>query len=237
MNNINEGDCITLEMYDQALKEHHDQMLKMKDKDIDKLLKAIDKLEKMSRQNKKLIGSLLEYIAYTLFNQEYFDVSINERTGANEIDLLIELSITGCRIIDEISYYNDFPKSIIVESKNLNKKIDITYVGKLKSLMDVTSVKFGIFISYKGLAGRGRKSWYGAKGFTKMIAVSEKELKDKCIIIDVTIEDIKKFLKTDPNLLKFLRKKREDLIKDVDRDFQYITKHPLEVKFKYIIDK
>lgn len=232
-NSCNKG--ISLERYDEILRKHHDQMLMMNDYDVKKLLDYIENFEKMKRKSRSAIGAALEYIAFELFNQKYFDISINERTSTNEIDLLLELSITGHKIIDEIPYYKDFPKSIIIESKNYNKKVDVTYVGKLKSLMESTSIKLGIFISYKGLAGRDSKSWYAAKGLTKIIAVSEKKIEDKYIILDINIDDIKEFLQDEPNLLKFLKKKREDFIKDVERDLQYISKHPLEDKIKKLL--
>ena len=235
--NINDDAIITLGQYDNYVRKHHNQMLKMNDSEVKKILDYIENFKKIKRKTPKIIGSTLEFIAFELFNQRYFDISINERTGVNEIDLVLDLSVTGHKLINDIPYYKGFPTSIIIESKNYKETVDVTYVGKLISLMKLASIKFGIFISYKGLTGRQNKSWYAAKGLTKMIALTEKNIVDKCIILDINIDDIKEFLEKDPNLLKYLHNKRKDFIKDLSRDFGYITEHPLEKKIKMILTK
>lgn len=46
------------------------------------------------------------------------------------------------------------PNKFITECKNHNKKVDVTWVGKFYSLMNLTDNSLGILFSYKGLTGK-----------------------------------------------------------------------------------
>ena len=58
------------------------------------------------------------------------------------------------------------------ECKNYKKNLDVTYVGKLYSLMTVTGVSTGIIFTQKGLTGRS-EGFKDAYGLTKVLLMVE----------------------------------------------------------------
>lgn len=231
MSKVVYGEMVTLDEWCKVMEKHHDVMLRMEDSVAGDVVDAVEKFKEFKAKNTDEAGDVLEYIVYKLFSQKIFNVRLNERNGFNEIDLLIEMSISGCHVLEDVPIYKDFPKKFIIEVKNYKSKVNVTYVGKMKSLLDTTGTKFGIFISRYGLTGRDKNVWKDATGLARAIATSEDDVSQKCVILDFKIEELSLMLSKERNIIKILNRCREDFITGVNSQFEYITTHPLEEKF------
>ena len=145
----------------------------------------------------------------------------NIRTKTNEIDLFIELSEKGYFYRSRL--YPSLPKKFLVECKNYNETVGVTYVGKFYSLMNVSNTNNGIFISKKGLTGNP-DSWSDSKGLVKKIA-----LKNNCFILDFDLSELKNL--KGKHLNKMLSDKLNCLKLDVSFE-KFIKPHELENSLK-----
>lgn len=181
-------------------------------------------LAKMSEDNltstKK--GEVLEsFMLYIVEAHKLFEIKTNISTSTNEIDLLLSPTLFG-KIIIEHAYNGVIDNNLIIECKNYVSKIDVTWVGKLASLLNITNTSVGIMMSPEGVTGRN--NWDASKGLIRKIA-----LKNNIYILDLTFSDINTL--EDNTLLDVIKKKVDEL--KLDTDFsKLITSHSLEEKFE-----
>ncbi len=183
---------------------------------------AIDQIVSGNFKSTKDIGDALENLIAKIFEvHKLYFIKQNLRTKTNEIDLFIELSEKGYFYRSRL--YPSLPKKFLVECKNYNETVGVTYVGKFYSLMNVSNTNNGIFISKKGLTGNP-DSWSDSKGLVKKIA-----LKNNCFILDFDLSELKN-LKV-KHLNKMLSDKLNCLKLDVSFE-KFIKPHELENSLK-----
>lgn len=186
---------------------------------VDNLYKELCDSLHMKQSNK---GKILERIADEIFlSTKMYTNKVNIRDSSNEIDLLVDLNNLGkleSNILPDIMKNNN---QIIIECKNYNKKIDVTWIGKFHSLLRNRKKKLGIIFSYYSLRGKGQ--WDSAKGLVKKIY-----LIDEIAIINITKEDIEKIVKNEISIIKIIEEKYNELVFQTDIE-KYIKKHPAEI--------
>lgn len=199
------------------IKELYGVRGKVKEK-IDKLFLDLEASEKNQNINK---GKILERIADELFiSTKMYNNKVNIRDSSNEIDVLVDLNNLGqieSEILPDIMKSN---KQIIIECKNYNKKIGVTWIGKFHSLLRNRNKKFGIIFSYYSLAGKG--NWDSARGLIKKIY-----LKDNIAIINICKDDIKEIVEKKKCIVNIIEQKYNELVYQTDIE-EYISKHPAE---------
>ena len=159
-------------------------------------------------------GKLLEDIAQNIFNSfPIFYIFSNIKNSSNEIDLVVNLNEDG-KILQSDGLIPFKDKFFLVECKNYNNTVSVTWVGKFYSLINSVHTHLGILLSYHGFSGKSQcKGWNSASGLSKKIALSEKNLDDRIYILDFNIEHIQKICNGE-NLLYLI----EDEIKKIDLD-------------------
>lgn len=185
---------------------------------VDKLFKELEESIDIKGTNK---GKILEKIVDEIFlSTNMYKNKINIRDSSNEIDVLVDLNNLGeieSDILPDIMKQN---RQIIIECKNYNRKIDVTWVGKFHSLLRNRKKKLGIIFSYYSLKGIGH--WDSARGLTKKIY-----LKEGIAIINITKNDIEKIVKNDTCIVTIIEEKYNELVFQTDIE-AFISKHPAE---------
>jgi len=145
---------------------------------------TIDEIYENNFPTTTMVGEVLERLTSQIFGlHKIYKVKRNLRTRTNEIDLFIELDKKGKFLNSNL--YNSLEKVFLVECKNYTDRVGVTYVGKFSSLMGVSRVKSGIFISKNGLTGNSER-WSDSKGLIKKLA-----LRDSTFILDFELSDFK----------------------------------------------
>lgn len=169
-------------------------------------------------------GKLLEDLIAILFEEGYptmLDIRKNMLTSSNEIDILVNWSKSatqsGIQLLeDEMGSY------FLVECKNYNNKVGVTYLGKFFSLMCYTDTKLGVFIAWNGMTGSDN-SWNDAVGLVKKLALGEKKY-----ILVLTKADLKKIRQKETNIFTLLEHKYLALKTDISYK-SLIKKHEIEI--------
>ncbi|MFR0541210.1 restriction endonuclease [Lactobacillus delbrueckii] len=169
-------------------------------------------------------GKLLEELIAILFEDGYpemFDVRRNQRTSSNEIDLLLNWSTSsamlGMQLFDE-----KMGSSFLIECKNYEEKVGVTYLGKFFSLMCYTDTKLGIFVAWNGITGSDN-SWNDAIGLVKKIALAEKKY-----ILVLSKADLARIRRKETNIFTLLENKYQALKNDISYN-SFIQKHEIEL--------
>lgn len=186
-----------------------------------KMLNEKDKSKKGELTFEK--GKLLEHIANTVINiNNLYESFTNIRCASNEIDILA-IPASNCWMCYEL--LPDFMKdNIIIECKNYNKNIPVTWVGKLYSLIRYKNVKSAILFSYKPLSGSS--PWEDAKGLANKLF-----LRDQTIIINITVSEVESIINGTSeycNIIELINNKVNEIQfqTDIEKD---ISKHPAEI--------
>jgi len=182
--------------------------------------------ENKNASNREKGKALEELVSFLLFmSGDIFEVFQNVKTNTNEVDQIVRLSPKG-KLLLANGLLNDQFKNFICECKNYNKSVDVTYVGKLYSLMHSCDVKLSVLFSYKGVSG---KKWNYASGLIRKIYMSTNQNGEHETIIDFNKNDFESIAKGD-NFLDIIENKITSLKYDTDFSSQ-ITTHPAEGKF------
>ena len=208
----------------------------------EKLNRMLSKLKKAHEQPEYELesqdkGDLLEEIIFEIFNEiEALRIVKNARTATNEIDFLVKLSPIG-RVYKEFNIIPKwFPDKFLVECKNHDSTISVGYVGKFRSLMEVTSTRLGLFISYYGFTGKSYLGWRAATGYIKKLALINPDELKKDIIIDIDFELLKEiinkdFKDTNISIFDLICDQKDALLADISQDFNEKYEHPNENEF------
>lgn len=207
----------------------YDLICKIGYEDLEKLKLMIQNLYTKDEENTKEKGDKLEDIVEFIFeNLKIFQVvETNKRNSTNEMDLIVGLNTEG----KLASYERLFPfeniDTFIVECKNYDKRVDVTWIGKFYSLLRSCNLKFGIIFSIDGFTQRHK--WTDAKGLSKKLV-----LKDDTYIIDFNKKHLE-LISDGVNFIKLLEDEKRSLDLDINMDFDKIENHELENKFSDII--
>lgn len=170
--------------------------LKFTKKELEKIsviIEEIEEYEEIITKDKSIYkstdkGSLLEALAAELFREKHFYIKENLRSTSNELDLVLVLknkSITLMRL-DKILNINS--NNFIIECKNYNKNVDVTWTSKFAFLVDHHKSDLGIIVSRLPITGLndGKTTWNAAAGLTKKFYLNKNRK-----IINITLDDIK----------------------------------------------
>ena len=186
----------------------------------EKLKKFTESNSSSTVSNKEKKESLEELVSFISKKTNLFTVYENIKTSTNEIDLLLSLKKPIGSIIFEkmIALNND---GVLLECKNYNKKIDVTWIGKFYSLLRTSKTRIGIIFSYRGFTGT---NWKDGVGLVKKIF-----LIDNTIILDFSLKDFEKIAEG-VSILEIINSKILCLKCDTQIE-KYISEHPLEKEF------
>ncbi len=189
----------------------------------DELIKLNSLISDIHTGTAKEKGDKLEDCANILVTggNNYFEVYRNISTSTNEIDLLVRWTLTATTL-NANNYFTFIKDRFLIECKNYQSPLDVTYVGKFYSLLKVSSINFGIIISTNGLTGR---NWEAANGLVKKIA-----LKDSIYILNIDLNDLKEIANKKITFLELIEIKFKSLITDVDIE-SFKKAHENEDKF------
>lgn len=190
-------------------------IFKLKNPIIERAKVLIEKIENDNFECKKDKGTLFEELIMIFFrdmNPNIFEVYHSVKSSSNEFDSLISIRENGCLMnVNQILGFSE--KNFIIECKNYNEKIDVTWIGKFAHLMNSHNVKYGILFSKLPLTGlnKGKMTWNDASGLVKKFY-----LKYEAKIINLTLEDIKNVVLEKVRLVDILNKKSLDLQFDTE---------------------
>lgn len=165
-------------------------------------------------------GDALESLIGMIFKTHYiYKVKRNLKTSTNEIDLFLELDFFGDQVNKTIEK-ECLPDEVLVECKNHSTKLEVSWIGKFASLLRVSNLKDGFFVTKNGITGRHR--WDASEGLIRKLA-----LKDDNRILHFLLED---FINLQgKTIFDVIRLKRQALDLDLDIE-QLIESHELETK-------
>lgn len=214
------------------------------DKDKREFKSLLDILESpydKENETTKEKGDRLEKLVEFIINKSYFfEIYKNVRTETNEIDEVIILSDRGKQALTSFNLNRDLipveEDIFLGECKNYSSSLNVTYVGKFYSLMNVTGVSFGIIFTQKGLTGNsdGYKDAYGLVKVLRMVETSRKN-NEKFYIITFTLEDYKRMLEGTTFFEILKAKKLEMRLASDYTTFISENKHASETDIKSII--
>lgn len=174
----------------------------------------ITQYEKTKFSNKNSKGKALENLTREMFKAfQVFEFSSNIHSSTNEIDFFVRLNTNG-NVLKSAGYIN-IDRNFLIECKNYNKKVNVTFVGKFATLLKAHNQDFGIMVSNKGLTGKG---WSDALGLTKKIY-----LKDGILIISLTINDFRTMLER--SLFEVIEAEKLEIVSDTNFD-HFLQPHP-----------
>lgn len=179
-------------------------------KEILEIIKNI-KLDNFKTTKEK--GNALEILMKKIFKAEnLFKVYQNIHTSSNEIDLVIQIQSNGL-LLNLNTILGAQGDKILVECKNYNKKIDVTWIGKFAHLLDHHNIDYGIIFSKHSLTGinKGKLTWNQAAGLVKKFY-----LKYSKFIISVTLDEIEEIVSKGKNFVEFLQNKRNNIQLDTN---------------------
>lgn len=194
-------------------------------------LETFKKYNKMKRSDpqapsdliKKKGDSLEELVAYLLkISGNLFEVERNLRTSTNEIDQIIVLTGTGKMLLSGKLLNSKFD-TFLGECKNYHKKVGVTYVGKLCSLLVTNQIKLGIMFSYHGVTG---KNWNDSSGLIKKFYLHKEKLEERYCIIDFSLKDFESIMEG-KNFIDIVEAQLKALQLDTDYTI-FLSKHPAE---------
>lgn len=158
-----------------------------------------------SSRNKEK-GSLLEEFSQILFSR--FSCVKKCETNLKNIDNEIDVNIL---FTEQFSppFINERKRHFIVECKNKgSSSVDVGMVSKLVELCEKNEAGLGIFISHKGISGKG---WKYGEGKRKKLFLS-----NKVPLISFKIEELEKYQHEGTNFYSDITTKYSYLVDEID---------------------
>ena len=178
-----------------------------------------NELEKITTKEQ---GDLLEDFFECLFrNINVLEYKRNIRTGSNEVDIIIKLTMEGRILRKEEIIPKWFPDTMHIECKNYRATVGVTYINKFYSIVRCSASSIGSFISYKGLAGKNKSGWQDAHGLIYKyglmhLANNEKEP----LILNITGDNITRLVERDYSFFEWIEEIRIKILSDMKVDFE-----------------
>ncbi len=198
----------------------YDLICRIENSKLEELCKMINNLTIKDEKTIKEKGNKLEEIVEFIFsNLSLFKVLYtNKRNSTNEMDLVVELDNEGKLASFERLFPFKEVDLFIIECKNYDKKVDVTWLGKFYSLLRSCNLNFGLIFSIDGFT-KGRGSWQGAKGLSKKLI-----LKDDTYILDVNMNHLKQIARGE-NFIELIKNEKTILDLDLKHEFKDIVDH------------
>lgn len=207
--------------------------LEATEEDKQNILKMIATIKSDDEMNAYEKGRLFENMVTALFlSTKIFKVINNKNTTSNEFDILVALNKNG-KILRAAKIIPDWISDrFLVECKNHKKTIEVGLVGKFFSLMDVSKINLGLFISKNGVTGKDSSHWSDAKAFINKINLKYSESSEPKILLDIDLDDIEKAIQNDIYIIDIIQDRKIQIDADISSEiFEYITPHENEEIF------
>ena len=190
---------------------------------------------KNTHEKGKKLEDLIEFI---LLSTKVFKVIKNQHTSSNEFDLLVKLNVNGkCLRRDKI-IPDWIPDYFLIECKNHKSEVEVGLLGKFYSLMDVSKINLGIFISRVGITGNEDKYWKHAEAFVKKINLKYSESSNPKILLDLDLDAIEEVTKDDTNIIEVIENRKINIDMDINSSLnEWISKHENEGTFNVVDNK
>lgn len=204
--------------YRDSLDEKFKIMSNLELSDIDKssVLKMIEKIEADEDMNNYEKGKLFEdTIEKILLGTKIFCCIKNKHTSSNEFDILVKLNSNGKFLRSEEIIPKWIPDIFLIECKNHSKNVEVGLIGKFYSLMDVSKISLGIFISKLGVSGKDKAHWDDAVAFINKINLKYLESNEPRILLDFNLDDIKKVLNEGYNIVDLILDRKTQIHMDI----------------------
>lgn len=204
--------------------------LELSDNDKKYVTDIIKELREDSYKDNYAKGKKLEdLIQFILISTKIFKVIKNKHTSSNEFDLLVKLNFNGKLLRKDKIIPNWIPDYFLIECKNHKSAIEVGLLGKFYSLMDVSNINLGIFISRVGISGSGDIYWKHAEAFVKKINLKYSESHNPKILLDLDLEAIEEVTKDDTNIMDVIENRKINIDMDISSSLnQWIVKHENE---------
>ena len=207
--------------------------LEATEEDKQNILKMIATIKSYDEMNAYEKGRLFENMVTALFlSTKIFKVINNKNTTSNEFDILVALNKNG-KILRAAKIIPDWISDrFLVEFKNHKETIEVGLVGKFFSLMDVSKINLGLFISKNGVTGKDSSHWSDAKAFINKINLKYSESSEPKILLDIDLDDIEKAIQNDIYIIDIIQDRKIQIDADISSEiFEYITPHENEEIF------
>ncbi|AUN00118.1 hypothetical protein CF060_08450 [Clostridium botulinum] len=219
-NKFNETDTETLQISN----------LELNDDDKEKVCNVIKELKDDKGMNAYEKGKKLEnLIKDILLATKVFKCLDNRNTTSNEFDILVKLNTNGKNLRHKRIIPEWIPDCFLIECKNHKEHVKVDLVGKFYSLMDVSNINLGIFISRIGISGSKDRYWNNAEAFVKKINLKYSESSNPKILLDLNLDDIEEVTKDGMNIIEVIETRKINIDMDINSSVnEWITKHENE---------
>lgn len=192
-----------------------------------RILDMIKQIKKDKDMNSYQKGKLFEdAIEALILSTKIFKTIKNKHTSSNEFDILVELNFNG-KILRAKGIIPDWiPDKFLIECKNHKDPVDVGLVGKFYSLMDVSKVNLGIFVSKVGVTGKNLKHWDDAMAFINKINLKYSESENPKMILDFSIDNIKEIIESNIDIVEAISTRKTQIDMDISGDLiRWINPH------------
>lgn len=207
--------------------------LELTDDNIRRILSMIEQIKADYGMDSYKKGELLENMVETLLlGTKIFKIVKNKHTSSNEFDILVSLNING-KILRAKKIIPDWiPDKFLIECKNHREPINVGLVGKFYSLMEVSKVNLGIFISREGVTGKKNKYWTDAMSFINKINLKYSESLNPIILLDFSVTELEEFIKRDKNIVEIIETRKNQIDLDISGGLiEWIKPHENQSEF------
>lgn len=204
--------------------------LELSDSAKEKVANIIKELRQDGGMNNYEKGKKLEdLVELILLSTKIFKVIKNKHTSSNEFDLLVRLNFNG-KILRRDRIIPDWiPDCFLIECKNHKSEVEVGLLGKFYSLMDISKINLGIFISRVGITGSKNKHWKDAEAFVKKINLKYSESSNPKILLDLDLDAIEEVIKEDTNIIEIIENRKINIDMDINSSLsEWISKHENE---------
>lgn len=204
--------------------------LELSDSAKERVRSTINELKQDSEMNSHEKGKKLEnLIEFILLSTKVFRVIKNEHTSSNEFDLLVKLNYNGKRLRRDKIIPEWIPDYFLIECKNHKSEVEVGLLGKFYSLMDVSKVNLGIFISRVGITGSNEKYWKNAAAFVRKINLKYSESCNPKILLDLDLDAIEEVTQDDTNIIEVIENRKISIDMDINASLnRWISNHENE---------
>jgi hypothetical protein len=204
-------------------------------KEKDEIKELIDKIRYHEDKNEisgHMKGKLFEDLIYLIFNnRELTKVTQNIRTPDFEIDFVVKLT-TAAKIHRNNELIPKWiPDYFVIECKNYKDPVELTYVSKFYGLVDSKDIGLGLFISNKGISGRGKPKWEDAAAFVNKVNLSYMKVEDKDkkrVILDFSLDRIEEMINEGGNCFELINDVKMSLFSDLSYEVSHERHYSLD---------
>lgn len=179
-------------------------------------------------------GEMFEALVRLVFcSTKIFRVCQNKPTTSNEIDFLIQLNWNGRDLRASGIIPKWIPDKFLIECKNYKKPVKVDYLGKFYSLMDVSKIRLGLFISNCHISGRDKRNWEDAAAFVNKINLKYSESSEPVLLLDISLDKLALVVNDGYNIIDLIMDREAEIMSDINSNIsENISQHENEEYFK-----